>query len=568
MAFGIKGKIRLGTLFLFSLLILSGGTSIFYFSLLKKDSELILKANYESLIYCHAMQQQLDNLKANPDSSIKTFDDNLKLQENNITEPGEKEATENLRLHFEKLKSGTADDTSITLSIRNDLQQILNLNMQAMQHKNTSALNTANKATTWITIISVFVFLIAFTFSVNFPTVISNPISQLKEAVKEIANKNYKHRIHINNKDEFGDLANAFNSLAQKLDDYESSNLNKLMFEKARAEAVINSLKDASIGIDQNNNLLFANQQALNLLGLKAVDVLGKSVSEVTSGNDLFRFLMEKNHSSPFKIVVDNKESYFTKETNTITRGEEELGVVITLKNITGYLEKDVAKTNFLATISHELKTPLASSDIGLKLLQNEKTGLINPQQKEIIDDLQKDNQRLIKIVSELLDLSQAETGNINLSITPVNVKEAIDYAVNSMRQQANDKQIAFEITIEEGTDLIHADKEKAVWVLINLLSNAIRYSPTEDKIKIAAENKGSNVMLTVKDNGPGIPKEYAEKIFQRFFQVPSTTSLYKGTGLGLSISKEFMTAMGGNISLKNPGAQGSEFCLQFQAAS
>ena len=264
----------------------------------------------------------------------------------------------------------------LTSAIKDDLQQILNLNMEAMQHKNRSALITASKAATWLTIISAIVFLIAFTFSVNFPSIISNPISQLKEAVKEIANKNYKHRIHINNKDEFGDLANAFNSLAQKLDDYESSNLNRLMFEKARAEAVINSLKDASIGIDQNNNLLFANQQALNFLGLKTSDILGKTVNEVAARNDLFRFLMEKNHSSPFKIVVENKESYFTKETNTINKDGEELGVVITLKNITGYLEKDVAKTNFLATISHELKTPLASSDIGLKLLQNEKTGV------------------------------------------------------------------------------------------------------------------------------------------------------------------------------------------------
>src|ERR1017187_5282748 len=105
MALGIKSKIRLGTFFLFFLLILSGGTSIFYFSLLKNDAEIILKANYESLGYCHAMQQQLDNLKNDPGAAIKTFEENLEKQENNITEKGEKEATTNLRLHFEKLKA-------------------------------------------------------------------------------------------------------------------------------------------------------------------------------------------------------------------------------------------------------------------------------------------------------------------------------------------------------------------------------------------------------------------------------------------------------------------------------
>ena len=169
----------------------------------------------------------------------------------------------------------------------------------------------------------------------------------------------------------------------------------------------------------------------------------------------------------------------------------------------------------------------------------------------------------MIKIVSELLDLSQAETGNINLSITLVSAEEVIDYAINSMRQQANDKQIAFEASEEDKTNLIHADKEKATWVLINLLSNAIRYSPANEKIVLTAKNISTDkVEIAVRDNGPGVPKEYAEKIFQRFFKVPSTTSLYKGTGLGLSISKEFITAMGGNIFLKNPGEQGSEFCL------
>ena len=136
------------------------------------------------------------------------------------------------------------------------------------------------------------------------------------------------------------------------------------------------------------------------------------------------------------------------------------------------------------------------------------------------------------------------------------------------MNQQAKDKQVTFEVAVDENSNLIHADKEKATWVLINLLSNAIRYSPAEDKILIAAKNVGDKIEIFVKDNGPGVPKEYAEKIFQRFFKVPSTTSLYKGTGLGLSISKEFMTAMGGNIWLKDPGAQGGEFCLEFQSVS
>lgn len=564
MAFGIKNKIRLGTLFLFFLLILSGGASIYYFAILKNETQQIIKANYESLVYGHAMQEQLDNWNVN---SIKVFETNLELQERNITENGEKEYTQSLRTHFELLKHSNNADTGLIKTIRKDVQNVLLVNMQAILRKNTSALMTANNATTYLAIISAFIFLIAFTFAIRFPTVILEPMKKLKEAVKEIADKNYKHRITITANDEFSELGNAFNIMAEKLENYASSNLNKLMFEKSRAEAVINSLKDASIGIDKDNKILFANQQALNLMGITAKEMVGKQVNDVATVNDLFHYLIERNQSAPFKIVVDNKECYFNKETNVITKDDEELGTVISLKNITTFQEKDIAKTNFLATISHELKTPLASSDIGLKLLEFEKIGPLNNQQKEIISDLQKDNHRLIKLVSELLDLSQAETGNINLTINSTSAKDIIEFAVNSMKQQANDKNLSIEIKLNENIKPIHADKEKASWVLINLLSNAIRYSPNNDKIIIDAKNTSDNkVEISVKDNGVGIPKEYQEKIFQRFFRVPSTMSFSKGTGLGLSISKEFMIAMGGAINLKSNTGEGSEFILQFQS--
>jgi NtrC-family two-component system sensor histidine kinase KinB len=567
MTFGIKNKIRLGTLFLFFLLILSGWTSIHYFALLKKESQQILKANYESLVYCHAIQEVLDGYNKNISEIINVIETNLAMQEKNITEVGEKEYTESLRSHFEQFKYKPS--APIVQAIRKDLQNILMVNMQAIQRKNELATIAANKATIYLYIISAFIFLIAFTFAIRFPTIILVPMKKMKEAVKEIANKNYKHRIVINATDEFSELGNAFNLMAEKIESYANSNLNKLMFEKTRAEAVINSLKDASIGIDKDNKILFANQQALNLMGLNAKEIIGKQVSEVSTVNDLFHYLIERNQSAPFKIVVDNKECYFTKETNDITKDDEELGTVISLKNITTFQEKDVAKTNFLATISHELKTPLASSDIGLKLLQYDKTGNLTEQQLEIISDLQKDNQRLIKLVSELLDLSQAETGNINLTINSTSAKEIIEFAVNSMKQQANDKNVSIEMKLDENIKPINADKEKASWVLINLLSNAIRYSPSNDKIIIVAKNSIDNkVEISIKDNGLGIPKEYQEKIFQRFFRVPGTTSLSKGTGLGLSISKEFMTAMGGGINLKSDTGAGTEFILQFQSVA
>src|SRR5204862_6024807 len=141
---------------------------------------------------------------------------------------------------------------------------------------------------TIITVIMTLCFLFGFTFLFNFPSLIAGPLTKFMKGIKGIANKNYSERIHLNRKDEFGELANAFNTMAERLDEYEHSNLSKILFEKRRAEAVINSLKDASIGIDNKGTVLFANQQALQLLNLKEQDIIGQNQVEIKRRNDLF----------------------------------------------------------------------------------------------------------------------------------------------------------------------------------------------------------------------------------------------------------------------------------------
>ena len=347
---------------------------------IKTEGKNVLQDNYESLSYCHAMQQHLNNMEGNFDSSIRHFEASLNQQEGNITEHGEAEATKELRIYFTKLKSGDTTKQNLQL-IEQQIQSILSLNMEAIQKKSSQNEKTAEDALAIIIALGCIVFLIGLTFIINFPSVVTNPINHLTDAIKEIGNKNYKHRIHIKNKDEFGTLADAFNEMAERLEYFESSNLNKLMFEKSRAEAVINSLKDASIGIDKNNKVLFANFQALQLLNLHSEEIVGKSVDELKTKNDLFGFLIDKESTTPFKIVVDNRENYFVKEVIEVEQGDAKNRVLV-LKNITSYKELDVAKTNFISTISHELKTPLASSDLSLKLLEDERISSLSPEQK------------------------------------------------------------------------------------------------------------------------------------------------------------------------------------------
>lgn len=556
MAISVKNKIRLGTLFLFLLLLLSGGLGIYNLVRLKNDARMILEDNYESLDYCHTMQRQLDSFQINRLTAIQKFEEALKKQENNITEPGEYDATAALRSDFNKL---TAGDASV-LVVRNMHQQlhfILNANMNAIQRKNDRAETKADNALTYLSFIGAVIFLVAFTFSFNFPSVLTNPIKDLTEAIKEVGRKNYKHRIHLKTKDEFGQMAEAFNAMAERLEYFESSSLNRLMFEKSRAEAVINSLKDASIGIDRNSIILFANNQALQVLGVQAKDIIGMPASEFASKNDLFKFLLNEKNTIPFKIVVDNKENYFTKETIEVPQ-EDSKSTVIVVKNVTSFKELDVAKTNFIATVSHELKTPLASSDLSLKLLEDQRNGKLTKDQKELVQHLKQDNQRMLRILSELLNMSQVEAGKIQLEIKPVNPAAIADNAINAVTTTAREKNIHFQKNYSNEIPTVKADEEKTGWVLNNFLTNAIKYSSENSDISVNVKTSHGFIQFSVIDNGPGISEEYLPKVFDRFFKVPGSKKT--GTGLGLAISKEFIEAQGGKIWAKSSLGQGSEF--------
>jgi signal transduction histidine kinase len=563
MAIKLKTKIALGGIFLFALLILVGAVSFFYLNRLSEESKAIIKANYETLNYSREMLNELDGLSKNS-KAVEQFEKKLLLQENNITEPGEKELTASLRKNFNFLKQDIRSD-SLLLLIRKDISQIMQVNLQAIDKKNQAAQKSADKAKTIITIMLTICLLIGFTFIFNFPSLVASPLAKLTEAIKAIANKNYGERIHMDRKDEFGDLANAFNTMAERLDEYEHSNLSKILFEKRRAEAVINSLKDASIGIDNRGTVLFANQQALQLLNLKEQDIVGQNQDEIKRRNDLFRFLINEQNSIPFKIVVDGKENYFTKEIIELTNEDQKAGQVIVLKNITPFKELDVAKTNFIATVSHELKTPLASSDFSLKLLEDQRVGSLTPEQRELVQSLKEDNKRLLRILSELLDLSQVESGKIQLNLQPIQADILVRRAVESVQNVAKEKNVSIKRELKENLPDIKVDTDKTVWVLNNFLTNAIRYSSRDSDVIIEVDKKEGSMQFNVKDFGKGIAPEYKDKIFDRYFRIPGTK---EGTGLGLAICKEFIETQGGKIWVESEIGSGSRFGFSFPIVS
>jgi PAS domain S-box-containing protein len=565
MSVRLKTKLSVGLVFLFIVIVLFGVLGLFYINRLSFEGRQVLRNNHESLVYGNKMLQALENMNSDKDA-VDIFRDNLKKQQGNITEVGEKEATDELARDFGELLVHPRDSANYP-GIRRSIYQILELNENAILRKNEVAQTTAENAKELLTIVFTILTLVAFTFIFNLPGIISDPIRSLSEGIQEIADKNYKKRIYLRQEDEFGDLANAFNIMAGKLDEYESSNLAKIKFEKSRIETIINQMRDGIIGLDEKRNILFLNAVAEKLLGLSEAAISGKYAPDIALTNDLVRTLLQEDaEKKDLKIYADNKESYFSKDVLNVTNNEAVIGQVIVLRNITPFHELNAAKTNFIATVSHELKTPISSIKMSARLLTDPRVGEMNTEQQELIRSITDDAGRLLKITGELLNMSQVETGNIQLKLQAADPGTIVEQAIGAVSFQAQQKQVQIHATVAKGLPPIHADVEKTSWVLINFLTNAIKYSSERSGVEVNAFSKAGKVEFVVSDHGQGIDGQYLPRIFERYFKVPGTHDR-DGTGLGLSISKEFIEAQGGNIWVDSRVGEGSRFGFSFNPA-
>lgn len=565
----IKTKLVLGVGLLFAMIVVLTAISTTYINRLSDDSKNILTDNYNTIAYCRQMLIALNDGITSPEAQ-KNFQQNLEKQTATITEIGEKELTDKVTVDFARILKNP-DDRGLLKTIQTDITDIMLLNMQAIQRKSEVATKTADRAIVWIAFTGTLCFLIAFSLLVNLPSNIANPIRMLTDSIKQIADKNYSERVHFESHNEFGELARSFNTMAQKLEEYSNSSLAKLMMEKQRIETLINNMSEPVIGLDDTDTVLFMNDIALKIAGLQKDSVIGKSIVDIAQQNDLVKTLVQdlatnntKNKILPIKIYANNKESYFEKEiipikiTPTGEKEEKHIGNVILLQNITPYKELDFAKTNFIATVSHELKTPISSIKMSLQLLENKRVGDLNTEQQSLVESIKEDAGRLLKITGELLNMTQVESGTIQINVVPSEAKEIVEYAVNAIKATAEQKQIKFEVKIAEDLPKVLADNDKTAWVLTNLLSNAIRYSYDNSIISIEVAKENNKVRFSVTDTGQGISPQYINKIFDRYFRIPGTKK--EGTGLGLSISKEFIEVQGGEISVKSDFGAGSTF--------
>ncbi|GAB3923326.1 HAMP domain-containing sensor histidine kinase [Mucilaginibacter myungsuensis] len=579
----VKNKLRLGFGFLFLVVMVFGVVSLYYINRISNNAKFILKDNYETLNYCREMRRILDEHSLPLSTELtQNFDRELQKEEHNITERGERQAVAGLRAAFNDLKSKTsaAELERTERMIRRQLANIETVNMQAIVRKNEQTRKSVDDSAIFLGTAAACTFMLLFTFAVNFPGFIINPLHTLLMGIRAIGDKNYKQRIHFKKNDEFAEVANAFNDMAERLDDWENSNVSQIMSDKQRIETIIEQMRDAIIGVSENQEVLFINSAAKNILNLTGDNMDGRSIADLAKGNDLLRSIIEEGKPGrPFKIVVDGKDSHFQLETREITvpnltankgplrLAKNSAGKVYMLRNITEFKELDEAKTNFIATISHELKTPISSIKMSLKLMQDTRVGSMNAEQQQLLEHIKDDSDRLLKITGELLDLAQVETGNIQLNFVPSDPQLIVNYALQAVKFQAEQKQVTLELVQDANLPNVTVDVEKTAWVLVNFLSNALRYSSEKSKVIINLKKAGEMVEFSVRDHGKGIEEQYQKRLFDRYFQVPTDGQNKSGSGLGLAISKDFIEAQQGSIGLESALGEGSRFYFRLPAA-
>ena len=567
----IKNKLTLGICILFAMILMLGTLAISSVYELDRNSRNIYDANNNSLNYARSMLVALEKIDSDP-AALDVFIENLRLQEKNITETDELQATRILKEHLEEYQKNP-DRKSIG-KMRADLYRIMELNMISISHKNQMAEAAAGNSLLWISVLFVFCILVSIGLLAYFPKYIVKPIKELIKGIQEVADQNYKKRLPTGLGVEFGGVAASFNKMAERLEEFHDSSISDILSGKKYIEAIVNSITEPIIGLNEEMQIVFVNEEALNLLHLKKGDLLYRSATEVALKNDLLRRLVKElvspnEKQEPLKIYADNKESYFQAKyipIRIVEAGENEqknIGNIILLNNITEFKERDSAKTTLISTISHELKTPISAILMSLKLLEDNRVGELNDEQKQLSESIKENSNRLLSITGELLNMTQVETGRLQLMPKITKPIELIEYAIKANKVQADKFGCQIEVEYPEKISKLFVDSEKIAWVITNLLSNAIRYTPQNGRIIIGAKQEGDIVEIYVQDFGKGIDPRYHQSIFDRYFRVPGTK--VQGSGLGLSISKDFVEAHNGTLTVDSELGKGSRFTLRFK---
>jgi two-component system, NtrC family, sensor histidine kinase KinB len=584
-------------------LALVGVMSVATLTDLAKSGPRILADNYRSVLAAQRMKEAIERMDSaalflvigedalglrQAAENRPRFESELRVEEQNITEPGEQQAATELRRGwtdyekafdaFVQLK-GHAERRARYLDVlskgfvrvKDSADTILAINQDAMVERSEQERHRTELART-LTVLAVLAALLAGLLASGSLTARAlRPVAVLGQAVRRLGEGDLDARVRVNDSGEIGQLARDFNAMADSLRSYRQSSLGELLQAQASAQAAIDSLPDPVLVFGANGALLNANRIAEALLGVRldAEAPLAPTPPEVRAVVDRVR-----NHvlvgEGPYiprgfdeAVLVSSAEgalALLPRASPVLGEGGGVLGATVVLQDVTRLRRFDELKNDLVATVAHEFRTPLTSLRMAIHLCVEGVVGPVTEKQLDLLTSARQDCERLQRIVDDLLDLARIRAGLLELSPGPVEVSALLDEALAGVRSAAEQGRVRLEAHAEPGAESLVADRERLGLALQNLLSNAVRHTALGGSVTLVAAPSEGGIRFTVTDTGEGIAPEHLPRLFDRFFRVPGGRG--GSAGLGLSIVKDVAEAHGGMVGAESVPGKGSTFWL------
>ncbi len=503
-----------------------------------------------------------------------------------LDEPHEKDAAADLQKHEAQYRTAgdaflsmAGQQDAMTLYYRRvnpalrqavaDCARIRESNIHAMQLAATRARDEAHRGTILVTVISAIALIVSTIVALALARSILHPIQALTDSVEALREGDFERRVPVVSNDELGRLAVGFNRMAEALAEFRRSNLSEVLRAKETLEATIATLPDAVLVIDPEERIVTLNPLARSVLratgapGASSIKDLPFPAHRLSALRAALRGESSSEARAEFnKAFLVSLEGRRRKFALTVLPIPEfrnrDFGAVAILYDVTDFARLDELRTELIGVASHELKTPLTTLRMNLLLL-GEKAQNLTSRQHEILATAVLGCHELANTIDELLDLTRIEAGQLRLTRENVDIRAVIDRAVTSLGQRFEDAEVKLQVAYGSHLDFFRGDSVRLTMVLTNLLSNALKYTPRAGTVEISAsmQNAGSNgrsmLQIAVTDSGPGVPRAFRERIFDKFFRVEQQTiddqSGSRGAGIGLYLCRQIVEAHGGAIS-------------------
>lgn len=404
----------------------------------------------------------------------------------------------------------------------------------------------------------------ALGFSLSLARALTSPLLALTKAAEMVSQGEFPKDLAIGTGDELQEFADTFNRMVARLRGYAELQVDRVLLEQKKTEAILFSIGDGILMTDNEGIVQLANRKAKEALGNESLE--GRPLDEVLpKDTDLRRVILEAVSHPDEKAVLevdlsnDDRRLFLRISAQRLLSPSKGtvLGAVTALHDVTFEKELDSMKEEFLQSITHDLRNPLGSILGFLEFLRKGVVGILNPQQKGMVESMIKSSNRLMTLVNNILDVAKMETHELEMNLKEASLAGLASHSLDILGSLAQRRGITLELDAGEEFSVV-CDPDQIERVITNLLGNAIKFAPDDGRIVIRVADIGPALRLCVEDNGPGIPETHLEKIFAKFEQVPGQKR--GGTGLGLTICKRFVEAHKGRIWVESELGKGARF--------